>query len=40
MFFSDPDGLQLELCLANPTATADDLKPPGTAAVGYERVAG
>ena len=38
MFFSDPDGLVLELCLVNPAVTADDLKPPGTPALGYTRI--
>ena len=39
MFFSDPDGLELELCLATPGATADDLKPPGTPAERYAMAA-
>ena len=38
LFFRDPDGLEGEVCLHNPQATAADLKPPGTPAAGYERV--
>jgi catechol 2,3-dioxygenase-like lactoylglutathione lyase family enzyme len=38
LFFRDPDGLEGEVCLHNPTATPMDLKPPGTPAVGYSRV--
>jgi catechol 2,3-dioxygenase-like lactoylglutathione lyase family enzyme len=38
LFFRDPDGLEGEVCLHNPHATAADIKPPGTPAAGYERV--
>lgn len=38
LFFIDPDGLEGEVLLHNPAATADDIKPPGTPAAGYERV--
>lgn len=39
VFFRDPDGLEGEVCLHNPTARPEDVKPPGTPAAGYERVA-
>ena len=35
LFFKDPDGLECEVCLHNPTATPGDLNPPGTPAAGY-----
>ncbi|MET0628660.1 MAG: VOC family protein [Acidimicrobiia bacterium] len=35
VFFRDPDGLEGEVCLHDPAATAADLKPPGTPAAGY-----
>ena len=35
LFFRDPDGMECELCLHDPTATPADLKPPGTPAAGY-----
>ena len=38
LFFRDPDGLEGEVCLHNPQATAADIKPPGTPAVGYAPV--
>src|SRR5713101_2481908 len=38
LFFTDPDGLEGEVALHNTTATAADLKPPGTPAAGYARV--
>jgi catechol 2,3-dioxygenase-like lactoylglutathione lyase family enzyme len=38
LFFIDPDGLEGEVALHNPAATAADMKPPGTPAAGYERV--
>ncbi len=38
LFFKDPDGLEGEVCLHNPTATPADLKPPGTPAAGYTPV--
>ncbi len=39
VFFRDPDGLEGEVCLHNPAARPEDVKPPGTPAAGYERVA-
>ena len=36
VFFVDPDGLEGEVCLHNPAATAADVKPPGTPAAGYQ----
>jgi catechol 2,3-dioxygenase-like lactoylglutathione lyase family enzyme len=38
LFFVDPDGLEGEVLLHDPAATAADAKPPGTPAAGYERV--
>jgi catechol 2,3-dioxygenase-like lactoylglutathione lyase family enzyme len=38
LFFTDPDGLEGEVLLHDAAATADDMKPPGTPAAGYERV--
>jgi len=38
LFFRDPDGLEGEVCVANPTARPGVHHPPGTAAAGYERV--
>ena len=35
IFYTDPDGLEGEICLHNPNATPADLKPPGTPAAGY-----
>lgn len=35
VFFRDPDGLECEVCLHNPAATATDIKPPGTPAADY-----
>ena len=35
VFFRDPDGLEGEVCLHDPDATAADLKPPGVPAPGY-----
>ena len=35
-FFTDPDGLECEVLLHRPGATAADLRPPGTPAAGYE----
>jgi catechol 2,3-dioxygenase-like lactoylglutathione lyase family enzyme len=37
LFFRDPDGLEGEVCLHRAEATAADVRPPGTAAAGYER---
>jgi catechol 2,3-dioxygenase-like lactoylglutathione lyase family enzyme len=39
LFFIDPDGLEGEVLLDRPGAGPADLKPPGTPAAGYERVA-
>ena len=38
LFFTDPDGLEGEVCLHNPNATPADLNPPGTPAAGYSAV--
>ena len=38
IFYTDPDGLEGEICLHNPNATPADLKPPGTPATGYSVV--
>jgi catechol 2,3-dioxygenase-like lactoylglutathione lyase family enzyme len=35
VFFRDPDGLEGEVCVANPDAVPGVLNPPGTAAVRY-----
>jgi len=37
VFFRDPDGLEGEVLLHNPTATAADLKGPGHPAAGYDQ---
>jgi catechol 2,3-dioxygenase-like lactoylglutathione lyase family enzyme len=37
VFFRDPDGLEGEVLLHNPDATAADLKGPGNPAAGYEQ---
>jgi catechol 2,3-dioxygenase-like lactoylglutathione lyase family enzyme len=39
VFFRDPDGLEGEVCLHNPLATAADLKGPGNPAEGYDQPA-
>ena len=39
LFFIDPDGLEGEVLLDRAGTGPADLKPPGTPAVGYERVA-
>jgi catechol 2,3-dioxygenase-like lactoylglutathione lyase family enzyme len=39
LFFIDPDGLEGEVVLDTPGTGPADLKPPGTPAAGYERVA-
>jgi catechol 2,3-dioxygenase-like lactoylglutathione lyase family enzyme len=36
LFFRDPDGLEGEVCVANPDAQPGVYHPPGTAAPGYE----
>ena len=38
VFFRDPDGLEGEVCVANPAAKPGVHNPPGTPAAGYERV--
>ncbi len=38
VFFRDPDGLEGEVLLHNPSARSEDMKPPGTPAAGYEPV--
>jgi catechol 2,3-dioxygenase-like lactoylglutathione lyase family enzyme len=35
VFFRDPDGLECEVCVANPDATPGVSKPPGTRAARY-----
>ena len=35
IFFRDPDGLEGEVCVANPAAQAGVFNPPGTPAPGY-----
>jgi catechol 2,3-dioxygenase-like lactoylglutathione lyase family enzyme len=35
IFFRDPDGLEGEVCVANPDAVPGVMNPPGTAAAGY-----
>jgi catechol 2,3-dioxygenase-like lactoylglutathione lyase family enzyme len=37
LFFRDPDGLEGEVCVANPDAVAGVLNPPGTPASRYVR---
>src|SRR5688500_7996581 len=36
LFFSDPDGLEGEVCVTNADARPGVVNPPGTPAVGYE----
>jgi catechol 2,3-dioxygenase-like lactoylglutathione lyase family enzyme len=36
IFFRDPDGLEGEVCVANPAAAPGRFNPPGTPAPGYE----
>ncbi len=38
LFFIDPDGLEGDVCVPNPNAQPGVSNPPGTPAVGYERV--
>ena len=38
LFFIDPDGLECEVCVANPNAVPGASNPPGTPAPGYDRV--
>lgn len=35
VFFRDPEGLELELCVGNPAAVPGRINPPGTPAVRY-----
>jgi catechol 2,3-dioxygenase-like lactoylglutathione lyase family enzyme len=35
LFFTDPDGLEGEVCVTNPAAEPGVLNPPGTPAAGY-----
>ena len=35
LFFRDPDGLEGEVCVANPDAQPGVVKPPGTPAARY-----
>jgi hypothetical protein len=37
LFFIDPDGLEGEVCVANPDAEPGVVNPPGTPANGYSR---
>jgi catechol 2,3-dioxygenase-like lactoylglutathione lyase family enzyme len=39
LFFTDPDGLEGEVCVTNPNAKPGASNPPGTPAPGYDRVA-
>jgi catechol 2,3-dioxygenase-like lactoylglutathione lyase family enzyme len=38
LFFRDPDGLECEVCIANPDARPGVVNPPGTPAAGYDVV--
>jgi len=38
LFFRDPDGLEAEVCVANPDAQPGVFNPPGTNATRYETV--
>ena len=38
LFFRDPDGLECELCVANPDAEPGAMNPPGTPATRYVSV--
>jgi catechol 2,3-dioxygenase-like lactoylglutathione lyase family enzyme len=38
LFFRDPDGLEAEVCVANPDAEPGVHHPPGTPAPGYDSV--
>lgn len=35
LFFRDPDGLEAEVCVANPDAKPGVMNPPGTPAARY-----
>jgi catechol 2,3-dioxygenase-like lactoylglutathione lyase family enzyme len=36
LFFTDPDGLEAEVCITNPDAQAGVMNPPGTPAARYQ----
>ncbi len=36
LFFRDPEGLELELCVANPDAVPGKINPPGTPSARYQ----
>ena len=38
LFFRDPDGLEAEVCVANPDAEPGVFNPPGTPTPGYDVV--
>ncbi len=40
LFFTDPDGLEGEVCVPNPAGRPGVHNPPGTPAAGYARVEG
>ena len=40
LFFTDPDGLEGEVCVPNPAGRSGAHNPPGTPAAGYARVEG
>lgn len=40
LFFRDPDGLEGEVCVANPDAVSGVHNPPGTPAAGYSVIDG
>ncbi len=40
MFFRDPDGLEAEVCVANPDGVAGTYNPPGTRAARYPAAEG
>ncbi len=37
VFFTDPDGLECEVCLHTPGARPEDIKGPGNPAAGYDQ---
>lgn len=39
LFFRDPEGLELEVCVANPDAVPGTINPPGTPATRYHDTA-
>jgi hypothetical protein len=36
VFFRDPEGLELEVCVGNPDAVPGRINPPGTPAARYQ----